>query len=1138
MLNPHHLQEWLCSVPAHLIADAEGLIRLNVESLEGDAALESLLYALPNSERRNDGRLRNKWLNAYGHVMGGGWWVSGVDPLNINNLQPIEWGRFKPDNPRQSWDKEKRQTTSKAVKYESPPKTQNRVTYLRVTPQIWQRIASRYNVPMPKNIVFTLDGEALGFWQWVLSHPEIPVILTEGEKKAACLLVLGFVAIALPGIWGGRVGQGEKEMLHPDLMPLAVPKRKIGILFDRDTTPKTRYQVFTATCRTGKAIQAQGAICEVVELPVTGKIDDWAVGQGKKAVQAVGALIADALSLGDYKKSFLAGQQRGFRKYKPNLVVNTRYLSTAVKLPQSGLVCLRSDMGTGKTELLSIWRRDFPDKRFLNNGHRINLLKNLAKRLKTLMYSAVNCGDLGAEQALSITADSLYKMANNLKAYDCVFIDEACQYLAHLLNSKTCEKQRKEILDVLEYVICTARLVVLADAHLDDVTIDFFKAMRPEGEEPFIIQNDYKSGGREAFWYEGKNSSALVARIHLELMQGKKAFVVSDSKRFIKKLERSLNDNQKPQAATLSDLIDEESEETEEDKKLRIWAIHSENSGSPENTIFIEEINDAIKGIDGLLASPSLGTGIDIKTYHFDVIFGAFHSITQTATECAQQLWRYRPDVPMHIWVAERPPFGYSQTNARKIKEQILQKNEMTAFLIRIDRETGRRGAEKAWALDAHCQIQAQRNRSINNLRQDLRNLLEEMGNTVVSMGGAADESAKTWMKEAGEIIDEEHCQNVASAKDIDQLTYENLKRKDYKRPEEAFQIEKFRIKQSYGMEVTPELVKLDDGGRLIKGLISLESMVVQPGEAVTDDKGRTILTPPQIVVERDLNQREWNPICTDWRNESSSWFVRQELGLGKIIPALLNGQEFSADDPCLQALQEKCIRYAANIKAILNISIPPDATPNWILGTLLRQLGLKTCSRRKSTGQRERIYSIAAEELEFAQKVLIYRHQQREEKERKRQEERERNAAHAASIQTMYGEVESSTQQNAATQEFKTEIPELTEEEKEFVDEVVQLLPRVEAKEEYETIACSYERKIVEIAWQQISEEDRQKIVNLCEPKSFLSQIEIGSILKSVSDSVQRVAQVLKIFDNCIETSIGRITFAEIESGQWSTSG
>ncbi|WP_341532033.1 hypothetical protein [Nostoc sp. UHCC 0302] len=78
-------------------------------------------------------------------------------------------------------------------------------------------------------------------------------------------------------------------------------------------------------------------------------------------------------------------------------------------------------------------------------------------------------------------------------------------------------------------------------------------------------------------------------------------------------------------------------------------------------------------------------------------------------------------NVPMYVWVAPRPPFGYAETNARRIKEKILQKNEMTAFLIRIDKETGKRGAEKDWMLDTSCQIEAQRNWSINNLRADLR---------------------------------------------------------------------------------------------------------------------------------------------------------------------------------------------------------------------------------------------------------------------------------------------------------------------------------------------------------------------------------------------------------------------------------
>lgn len=85
-------------------------------------------------------------------------------------------------------------------------------------------------------------------------------------------------------------------------------------------------------------------------------------------------------------------------------------------------------------------------------------------------------------------------MAANIRTYDCVFIDECCQYLAHLLLSKTCKEHQAEILDTLEYVIYNAPLAIFADAHLDDLTVDFFMAMRPPAEEPFIIKNEWKMG--------------------------------------------------------------------------------------------------------------------------------------------------------------------------------------------------------------------------------------------------------------------------------------------------------------------------------------------------------------------------------------------------------------------------------------------------------------------------------------------------------------------------------------------------------------------------------------------------------------------------------------------------------------------
>ncbi|TBR56503.1 bifunctional DNA primase/helicase [Westiellopsis prolifica IICB1] len=1017
-IEAKHWNEWLAS------GVEPALIALNIRSLGGSVVYEYLLYALPQTARRNDLRLRDEYLKRYAHITLGGWWVSGLDP--INNWQPMEWGRLKPDQPRLEWDTKTHKHTDKPVKYESPPQTPNRVTYLRVPLHIWLLVAQRYNVPMPENIVISESGEALGFWAWVLAHPKIPLILAEGEKKAACLLSLGFAALALPGIWNGRIGEGDSERLHPDLVPMAQQERKFIILFDYETKPKTKRQVFQATRRTGWAIQRQNCQCEVAQLPGPEKgIDDWAVALGKKAPNAVAAMIADTLTLSEYQQSFFINRARGIRKHKPNVTVNSRFLSKAINsLPQEGLVCLLSDMGTGKTELLSSLRKNQPELSFLNNGHRVNLLKNLSERLITEIYSSLRCEDWAKANALSITVDSLYKMASNLQKYDCLFIDEACQYLAHLLKSKTCKEHRGAILEVLEYLVYNAKLVVLADAHLDDLTIDFFMAMRPVGEKPYIIKNEYRSGGRQIYWYEGQDSSALVAEFHAQLMTGKNLMFVSDSKRFIKKLEKGLNeargagehlcrgagekfiqDSPLPKSPSALLLDDDDTPEPEEDRQIKVWSVHSENSGSEENVIFIKEINIAIKDINALLATPSLGTGVDISTPHFDAVFGVFHAVSQGATECAQQLWRNRPDVPMHVWVAPRPPFGYTETNARRIKEKILQKNEMTAFLIRIDKETGKRGAEKDWALDASCQIEAQRNWSINNLRSDLRTLLEEMGNTIIPVGDGVNEEASRWMKAIGVALDWEHYTKVANAKDIDKKTYTARLSQDYLKPEEALECEKFRIQDTYGMSVTPELVEKDNGGRLIRKIVALEAILAQPGEKIIDEAGREFVTPPDVVVERDKSERKSLSICTDWSNHSTSWLMRHHLGLHSILTQLMAGAEVRGNESMIQTLAEFSKRNATHVKAILNLTIPADKSPMWILGQYLEQLGLSTVFRRPvENGKRVRYYRLNPLDVAFVQQVLSYRQQQREQREKQKLEEQERNAAYAALMQALYG--------------------------------------------------------------------------------------------------------------------------------------
>ncbi len=1016
-----HWHEWV-----NLSAIDPLLTFLNVVSLVGLTTYEYLLYGLPNSERRNDGRLRDQWLNRYGHLESGGWWVSGLDPLN--NWQPMLWGRLKPDCPRSDGSKK-----NKSIKYESPPKVANRLTYFDVPSHIWDRVAQRHNIkryhsPLANRL--TARKNPLCFWEWVQQHPEIPIILAEGEKKAACLLSMGFVAIACPGIWGARVGSKHTEKLHPDLMPMAQKGRKFTILFDYETKSKTRYAVYQATLRTGEAIEAAGCECEVASLPGPEKgVDDFVASRGENADALLTEIIEDAYSLKHYRQVCYPRPRGLSSKYTPNVILNTRYLSECIlvedrelpaddrgdlnvgqptnptyALPNRGLIALWSGMGTGKTQLMALFRKLHPQMPFLNLGHRVNLLKNLSERLNTQMYSALDQGKFAEAMGLSITVDSLYKLQNQLIEYGCVFIDEACQYLAHLLHSKTCKEHRAEILEVLEYIIGKAQLVVLADAHMDDVTVDFFRAMRPEDEVPFIIKNDYKEAGRTVYLYEGDDSTALVAKIFMALMLGLKIMVVSDSKKFIKKLEAAMTvkvfDNQPILGQGESESISSTA------NKLRIWSIHAENSGSEENIAFIKDISSSVKDVDALLASPSLGTGVDIPNYHFDAVFGAFHAVSQTATECAQSLHRYRPQVPLHIWVAPRPPFGYFETNAHKIKERMLNLNEMTAFLIRIDRETGKRGAEKDWALDAYCEIEANRNRSINNLRDDLRSLLMEMEYNIIPVQAESDPMVKMELKEAGLSLDADHASAVVQANNISSSDYINRQSKNYLSPEEVVECQKYRIQRDYGMPVTEELVQKDDGGHLISKLIALEAILApSEGEIVDPSTGKKYPAPPKIVAQRDIKERDNLPLCMDWHNYSGKWLARHILGIPKILARLLAGEEICHTDPDVVQMTKIANASRAHLKAILGFTIPPNCKPMWLLGILINQLGLKLISRRKGKrGQQVRYYSLTVEELAFAIDVLQYREQQRRDRLQQELERKEKSRIHQAKMQTLYG--------------------------------------------------------------------------------------------------------------------------------------
>uniref|UniRef100_UPI001FA9AD7B DUF3854 domain-containing protein n=1 Tax=Vibrio cincinnatiensis TaxID=675 RepID=UPI001FA9AD7B len=87
------------------------------------------------------------------------------------------------------------------------------------------------------------DGQ--DFWPWFVDHPEIPLIVTEGGKKALAAISQGYVALSLYGCLCGNDGLTIK----PSLLPY-VQGREVAIAYVQVAKgSKGRKAVFKGTKR-------------------------------------------------------------------------------------------------------------------------------------------------------------------------------------------------------------------------------------------------------------------------------------------------------------------------------------------------------------------------------------------------------------------------------------------------------------------------------------------------------------------------------------------------------------------------------------------------------------------------------------------------------------------------------------------------------------------------------------------------------------------------------------------------------------------------------------------------------------------------------------------------------------------------
>ncbi len=711
-----HEQEWLDSG-----VDPQ-IVHLNVQTLidsEVDEHCREMRY--PIAERLNwtvtsfDNRMNNRTLR--------GWWVSGIDPLA--NWQQMLWGRFKPDAATPVISS----LTGKCAKYLSPSlgKGSSRLVLLDVPASIWRRVADRYQISIER------ADTRIGFWSWVQRHG-IPVVLTEGEKKAGCLLTAGYAAIALPGIFGGH--RRETNLLIPELAIFTEIPREFLICFDYESRPHVAQQVNNSIGGLGYLLsrpveygdssnpRVGQSIIKVIQLPGPEKgVDDF--------ITAHSAMEFESVVQNSTRFEYWQQSQAWNLTHSASQVVNVPFL-TGMDYPSSGLVCIKSPKGTGKTTAL----RSFlaapsqVDRKVLVITHRIQLGRSICQGLGLPWVSQIEDDASLGRSGYGLCVDSLYETSKaHFRPEDwansIVVLDEVEQVLWHALSSPTCANSRIKILatfkELIQTVLNSGGVVVAQDADLSNVSIDYLLSLLDEPVKPWVLVNTWHSDRAvQTQFYDTKNPASLILQMERVIETGP-VYVCLDSQKV-----RGRWSSQNLETY-LCDRFPEK----------RILRVDSETVIDKTHPAYgiANNINAVMQQYDVVLATPTIGTGVSIDIQnHFVGVFAIFNGV-MSDTESRQALSRVRSQVPRYVWVSNYGlgKIGNGSSYYRELATSTTKAVRYNMMLLReVDFDVDR-GSDPV-TLRTWAKMAARVNLSLNHYRREMYGGLEREGHQITTV--------------------------------------------------------------------------------------------------------------------------------------------------------------------------------------------------------------------------------------------------------------------------------------------------------------------------------------------------------------------------------------------------------------------
>ncbi|MFN7227931.1 MAG: plasmid replication protein, CyRepA1 family [Synechococcaceae cyanobacterium] len=951
---PHlTLEHWLELVVESAIDPA--LAALNARSFgEGttehweDARTELIRHkrlALQTSKLANNGHVQTQpgfvsealtgLQRTYSHLRAGGWRSTTA---GLPGFEAFDC--WKPAQPRLGADRRVdkrtgllRNVTPKPVKYETQlghPRGGG-LFAAHLTLEHWRRIAGRRRRPA--------DANPAEFWDWVVANPPVPVLLTEGLKKALAGITAGWATLGLPGItMGWRTDENGRRRLIPELEAIAAEGRPIWLCFDREGKPETARKVARAARITARLLQAAGCRVKVVELPLLpgsnkAGLDDVLAAAGVDAIDRAIEAAKPPEPLPVLP-----------RLRRADLLLDGRYLPIDV-LQRAGrrrLIALAAAMGTGKSTAIA--RHLAP---LLEAGQRVVLLTHrrslgaaLAAQLGLPWADEAAPGSDLRQTGIALCIDSLHGISRlRFRARDwagaVVVIDEARQVLHHALNSQTAiAARRPAVLAELGELLHHAALVLAADAQLDDPTLAALEAC--VGEPAYLIASRHRpAAGRELVVHPDRESwrQELLSRVR-RLEPGERLWIATTAQKH----------DQANSAQSVAALVLQE----RPDLEGRVLVVDSQTVADPDHDAhrLAADPDHLLESYAVVVATPAVQAGLSV-TIPFSAVLGIAGGTTPPSG-VAQAMARVRGDCPRHLYAPVRSPgrtlrVGCGGFEAGEVIRHLDRDCQaLVGQLVAAGGWTPTSPTTGPW-LALWAQLAAHQNREAEGYSATAVALLEREGYSVVrrdALDALAAAEAKVTTARLRDITTAAQTkadQAIREARLLTDAEATELQRRRRMNPADRAALSRWRIARAWGLGDAPppqHLLEADRDGlgdrlrwRWLATAAEAEQLVQHHDLEVVHQLAPAGIAWAPDLAARTLSTKRQALITLD----AAAWLARSE--------------EFSADDHRLNDLHSRLSAVGNDCRQMLGIS--PGRKASTTLRRLLALVGAKLSSRR-----------------------------------------------------------------------------------------------------------------------------------------------------------------------------------------------